>query len=204
MMIDRILRSGLVLTAAALTAWVVGRAAIASDQDPEDDLEAAIEAELDELAIDIRTLQPRISDSRATRLAGLIRETCESHGIEPRLVAAMVMRESSFSPAVERLEVLGRRGERGLLQVMPGSPALAMRPPECPPSLEGARCQIETGVAWLAHARDHCPGTTWRWVAAYGLSRCPSESEAVASREVAIVQRYLAQMGREGGNDGVY
>jgi hypothetical protein len=187
-MIDRFLQTGLVLCSLLLALWLA-RTAWGEGESPESEVES--------LAADIQVLQPRVSDGRALRLASIIRDACAEHGIPPRLVVAMVMRESSFDPRVESLERLGPRGEIGLLQVMPASPALAMRPDGCTEALEGAECQIEAGVAWLAHARETCPGSTWRWVAAYGSGRCLPESRAAVSRGVVRLRGILGQLGGE-------
>jgi hypothetical protein len=185
-MIDRLLRAGLVLCAVLSLLWLV-RSAWGEGESPESEVEA--------LAADIQILQPRVSDGRAYRLAAIIRDACAEHSIPPRLVVAMIMRESSYDPRVESLERVGPRGEIGLLQVMPGSPALALRPAHCTEALEGAECQIETGVAWLAHAREACPGSTWRWVGAYGSGRCMPEPAAVATRGVTRLRGILGQLG---------
>ena len=156
------------------------------------------ETETQELARDIQMLQPRVSDERAYRLAAIIRDACAEHAIPPRLVVAMVMRESSYDLAVESLERRGQQGELGLLQVMPRGPALALRPDGCTEALEGAECQIATGVAWLALARDRCPGTQARWLAAYGLGRCPSEADAREVRGVRRLEHLLSTLGGGG------
>lgn len=144
----------------------------------------------------IRTLQPMTSDERASQLAGVFVGAGHETRIDPLLLVAIAMRESSLREDVERLERLGRRGERGLLQLMPRGAAVSHRPTECSAELEGAHCQVYTGAMWLAHLRDEqCPGSTWRWVAAYGWSRCPSEREARADRNAAVAASYYSRIG---------
>jgi len=149
--------------------------------------------EVCEVAAAIRRLQPATSDERAERLAGVFTGAGHETRIDPLLLVAIAMRESSLSEDVEQLERLGARGERGLLQIH--GAALRVRPEACGPELEGAHCQVYTGALWLARVRDACEGSTWRWVAAYGRSRCPSEAEARADRAAAIAASYYALAG---------
>lgn len=139
-------------------------------------------------AEDILTLQPSLDEDRARRLAGLIVEASEESELEPALVVAVANRESAFLPEVESLELLGSRGERGLLQVH--GAGLVFRPDGCSTRLEGARCQIETGARFLAWVRDRCGGSTWRWLGAYGMSRCPSEDEARQLKSTRVARRH--------------
>jgi len=174
----------LIATSVALAAWVFARMAV-----PE---EAA-----DHVAEAIQTLQPRVDDARARRLSRHIRDATDDAWLDPLLVVALIMRESSFSPRVERLERLGPQGERGLMQVMPGGPWRDVLPDGCTEELVGARCQIHTGVRWLALARDRCPGSWWRWVAAYGMSRCPTEEQARMTVSPRRARAYYTRIGGE-------
>ena len=76
--------------------------------------------------------------------------------------------------------------------------ALQFRPDECSPMLEGAECQIRTGARFLAYCREACPGSQWRWVGAYGMSRCPSEQEAGMMPSVRVLARYHQEIGGSG------
>ena len=155
----------LIAFSVALAAWFFSRVAVPEEA-------------TDHVARAIQVLQPRVMDDRAARLSGIIREATDDAWIDPLLVVALIMRESSFSPQIERLERFGERDERGLTQMMPGGPWREVLPDGCTEELVGARCQIHTGVRWLATARQRCPGSWWRWVAAYGMSRCPTEEQA--------------------------
>lgn len=145
------------------------------------------------VAAAVRRLQPSASEARAAELAGEFVEAGHETRIDPLLLVAIAMRESSLSERVENLERLGSRGERGLMQVH--GAALRARPEACGEELEGAHCQIMTGAMWLARVRDACAGSTWRWVAAYGRSRCPSEADARADRNAAIAASFYARAG---------
>lgn len=148
------------------------------------------------VAAAIVMLQPATTPERAERLAGVFVGAAHETRLDPLLLVAIAMRESSLREDVERLERLGHRGERGLLQIMPRGAAISHRPAECSPDLEGAHCQIYTGAMWLAHLRDEqCPGSTWRWVASFGWSRCPSEREAHADRNANIAASYYSSVG---------
>ncbi|MCK9355618.1 MAG: hypothetical protein M0R22_00495 [Dehalococcoidia bacterium] len=181
--------------------WViVGAAAFAAFGVMQDCLCApsaeAEEGESYEVIAAILALQPATTPERAARLAGIFAGAGHETRIDPLLLVAIAMRESSLREDVEQLKRLGRRGERGLLQLMPRGVALSHRPEACGPELEGAHCQVYAGAMWLAHLRDEqCPGSTWRWVAAFGWSRCPNEHEARADRNANIAASYYAQVG---------
>ena len=149
--------------------------------------------EVETVAAAIRTLQPATTPERADRLAGIFVGAGHETRIDPLLLVAIAMRESSLSERVESLERLGSRGERGLMQCH--GAALRGRPRDCPGDLVGAHCQVYTGAMWLARMRDHCGGSTWVTVAAYGRSRCPSETEARADRNAAIAASHYARVG---------
>ena len=144
----------------------------------------------------VRTLQPGASVERAEELARVIVDAGRETELDPLLITAITFRESSFARSRESLESLGERGERGLMQVH--GVALRFRPDACPHSLEGAECQIRTGARFLAYCREACPGSQWRWVGAYGMSRCPSEQEAGMMPSVRVVARYHREIGGSG------
>lgn len=152
--------------------------------------------DVESIASAIGTLQPAASPSRAFRLAELIVDAAEESDLDPLLVVAIAMRESSFNPAVESLTRRGSRGELGLLQVHPkNGRALAMRPDDCDRELNTARCQIVTGARWLAYSRSTCPGSTWRWLVSYGTGRCLSEKASRGDRSAAIAASYYVRIG---------
>jgi len=141
----------------------------------------------------MRILQPAMSEERAETLADIFESAGEETEIDPLLLVAIAFRESSFSERVERLEHRGSLGELGLLQVH--GAALRMRPEGCSETLEGAACQIRTGARWLAFVRERCPGSTWRWLAAYGRGRCISEQDARGDRSARIAASYYRRIG---------
>ena len=144
----------------------------------------------------IQRLQPAASERRAGRLAEIIVSAAEESDIDPLLLVALAMRESSFSPAVEALTIRGSAGELGLLQVHPrNGRALAMRPEDCERDLPTARCQVVTGARWLAYCFETCPGSVWRGVVHYGTGQCRSETAARADRAAAVAASYYAQAG---------
>ncbi len=122
----------------------------------------------------IGRLQPRLTHADRARWAEGITKAAAPHGIDPVLIAALVMRESSFRPRVADGTVRGALGEVGPLQVH----GVALRGVTC----RGAGCWLRAGVDFLAHHRKACPGSTWRWVASYAMRRCPSEAKARASK----------------------
>jgi hypothetical protein len=65
-----------------------------------------------------------------------------------------------------------------MMQVHPRGVALRHGPLECRRSQWDPVCATRTAAAYLALLRTTCPGSTRRWVAAYGMRRCPSDAEA--------------------------
>ncbi len=122
----------------------------------------------------IGRLQPRLTAVDRARWAEGITKAATPHGIDPVLIAALVMRESSFRPQVADGTIRGALGEVGPLQIH----GVALRGVTC----RGAGCWLRAGVDFLAHHRTTCPGSTWRWVASYAMRRCPSEAKARASK----------------------
>lgn len=170
----------MVLLALALALWFFGRAALSTPR-------------AETLADAIVTWAPRTDPDRAMRLAEIIEAASSRRDLPAWIVAAMAMRESGYRMDVEQLQLLGRRGERGLMQLHPSIVGRASRMvPGCTPRLETATCQIEVGAAWLAYTRERCPGRWERWVGAYGMSRCPSVSEASQHRSVRRIRSLLA------------
>lgn len=151
--------------------------------------------EVDAVAVAVRRLQPAVGLERADALAAVMVAAGAEVDVDPLLLVAIAMRESSLSLRVERLDRRGARGELGLMQCW--GAALELRPAGCDEQLHGADCQVRTGARWLAHARERCPGSTARWVMAYGAGRCPSEAEAHGDRLVAIARSHYARVGGE-------
>lgn len=143
----------------------------------------------------ILELHPEIDSDWADRLAPIIEDAALDHDLDPALLTVLVYRESSFSPEIARLERFGQLGERGLLQVH--GAALSYRPEDCSRELATPRCQVQTGARYLAEARRICGGSTWRWVAAYGMSRCPSEDQARDDWSTARARDLYVEVGGE-------
>lgn len=146
-----------------------------------------------EIKDSIQTLQPAVDGLRAFRLAANFVAAGEATEIDPKLLVAMAMRESSFDPQIETLERRGKIGEGGLMQIH--GAALRLRPRHCDERLIGADCQIHTGARWLAWVRTHCGGSTSRWVAAYGMKQCPTEASARNHISVRIAKAYYDEIG---------
>lgn len=157
----------------------------------------------EDVAVAIRTLQPAVDADRAVRLARIFDVAGEESDLDPLLLVALAMRESSFLEAVERGEVVGALGEIGLMQSH--GVAIGYRPTGCDRDLRWhgdddrrAMCQILTGARFLAAVREHCGGSWWRWVASYGASRCLTEDEARAHRSATNARRYYVEIGGAG------
>jgi len=132
-------------------------------------------------AVAVSRLQPALSAVRARELADAIDTAARPHRIDPILIAAIAMRESSLVDEVIRGQRRGPRGEVGIMHIMPRSIALRWAPDGCDQA--ELACSLATGCAYLAWLRgEGCPGSTWRWVSAYGRRRCPSEAEAREGR----------------------
>jgi soluble lytic murein transglycosylase-like protein len=129
----------------------------------------------------VRVLRPALSPEAAQGLARRIQSASEASGVDAHLLAAIAYRESNYRWSVATCRVRGARGELGLMQVMPQGYARRFAPSDCSDQCD-PECSLATGARYLAHLRATCPGSTWRWVAAYGRRACPSEAEARADR----------------------
>lgn len=127
----------------------------------------------------IMILQPNLSAKQTKNYATAFDIISKDTETDPLLLAVIAQRESSYQH-----NVVGRRGEIGLMQIMPRG--VARRFSKC--DIRRPYCNIKTGARYLAFVRRECPGTRWRWVAAYGWSRCPSEREA--RRDTATQRAY--------------
>jgi len=150
----------------------------------------------------IVTVSPHVEDRRAHELTFLIIESALEYELDPLLLVAMIRRESNFLRSVEQRRLFGSAGEVGLMQIQPGefqgrryitSAGMRFRPTDCTPYLRTARCQVQTGAAFLAFIRDMCGGSKTRWVASYGMSRCAREGEMDTHISVVNVIRYYEQ-----------
>jgi hypothetical protein len=135
--------------------------------------------ELGPVAKACKALQPRLEPDAARQWGKALRDVDAEVGIgDPFLLAALVMRESSFNPRVADGTVRGALGEVGPLQVH--GVAFRFAPRECRGKLGNARCLLRTGARFLAYRFKRCPGSMWAKVASYGMRRCASEKAARA------------------------
>jgi hypothetical protein len=146
----------------------------------------------DEVAVAIQQLQPVVSDDRARALAQVFDRAGYENDIDPFLLVAISMRESSLLLKAEDGRYVGSRGERGLLQIH--GVALRFRPDGCSKQLKKAFCQVHTGARFLDYCRGMCGGSPWRWVAAYGMSGCPSEEKAGMAVGPRIAHKYYMKI----------
>lgn len=146
----------------------------------------------------IKLLQPATTNDRASKLSKIFKKVGKDTDIDPLLLVAISFRESSLSKRVEDHTIMGKRNEIGLMQIMPKSPAMQLRPNECTQKLNGPYCQIATGAKWLAKVRELCPGSWWRWVGSYGHKKCLSENRAGMDYGTRIAKRYYEKIGGKG------
>lgn len=85
--------------------------------------------------------------------------------IDPFLVVAIIFRESSF-----RRKVKGKRGEVGLMQVMPRGTLTRTITKQ---DLTDARANIRAGVGHLRYWQDECDSEDMElWLSAYNAGKC--------------------------------
>lgn len=142
------------------------------------------------VAIAIQKLQPNHNSDVAMKLAQEFVDAGQQTRIDPLLLVAISFRESSL-----RNDVVGSIGEIGLMQVH--GVALHFRPSECYGinDMSKSWCQILTGARFLERVRTVCPGSTWRWVVSYGMSRCATEEEARRHHSGKNAYRYYKFIG---------
>jgi len=84
--------------------------------------------------------------------------------IDPFLVVAIIFRESSF-----RRKVKGKRGEVGLMQVMPrGTLTRSITTDD----LTDVRANVRVGVGHLRYWQQECGGDMELWLSAYNAGKC--------------------------------
>ena len=137
-------------------------------------------------------LQPALPARAAERLSAAFVVAGRQYGHDPLLLASMAMRESSLSREVGHCERVGALGEMGLMQLHGVAARLAPCSDQCDPI-----CSIRSGAYWLAQVREQCPGSTWRWVASYGWSRCTTEEEARADTAARRARDLYLSVGGE-------
>lgn len=137
----------------------------------------------------------------------LIIEVANKRGVDPRLVKAIVWRESAFHP-----EQVGTSGERGLMQVGEAAGtdwALAhKRETFLPIELFDPRTNLEVGVWYFAKALEHWKahddpvafalaeynagrGRVDRWVAATNMGDKATVDDLLAAIEITSTRKYI-------------
>ncbi len=106
---------------------------------------------------------------------GVVRAAAASHGLDPRLLLAVMRSESRFRP-----DVVSRAGAVGLMQVTPETaawiahrrgPVVAGAAPLTDPAYN-----IATGAWYLAYLRQRFPGRMPAALAAYNAGLTPVEA----------------------------
>ena len=94
------------------------------------------------------SFQELISFPRYHRYDTLIRQVGQKYGVDPMLIKAVVWRESTF-----RADMVGKNGERGLMQVMDAAAEdwarQTKRPTFVPTDLFSPRVNLEAGTWYL-------------------------------------------------------
>lgn len=116
---------------------------------------------------------------RAEAVAPLLEAAAERHALDPLVLAAVMVRESSA-----RMHVVGARGEKGYMQIKPDGMAKL----KCPDlNLDDPKENVECGARLLVMARERCGGDVRNWIGTYNGRRCgPS---AYADRVLVLVDR---------------
>lgn len=108
---------------------------------------------------------------REALLATVIAEEGQRNDVDPLLIAAVIFRESSFN-----MKAIGKKGERGLMQLLPHGSALADYPHLAPSALESPRLNIALGTRHMARVRAVCgasAGSPLLWLSVYnGTQKC--------------------------------
>jgi soluble lytic murein transglycosylase len=158
------------------------------------------------------TLDAWRSGGRFSDFDPLIADIARKHGLDPLLIKAVVWRESAFHP-----EMVGTRGERGLMQVGEGAAqdwAVAEKIETfVPTDLFDAKTNLDVGAWYLSKAlarwksrRDPIPfalaeynaGRTRvdRWVAATELGDRATADDLVAAIDFPSTRRYVQDIVR--------
>ena len=104
-----------------------------------------------------------------------IRQKASKHGIDPAIVAVMIIKESSW-----RSKTIGGIGEIGLMQVH-GICAKGQ-------DLTTRKGQIKAGIECLALSREQCDGSNEQMLTMYASGKCKSNSK----RTIALVRGRLS------------
>jgi soluble lytic murein transglycosylase-like protein len=100
--------------------------------------------------------------------------------IDPFLVTAIAFKESSF-----RAKVHGKRGEVGLMQILPKGALTRTITRTTKKQLLDARSNIRVGIGHLNYWQNRCgPDNMDRWLSAYNSGRCKKTKYAKRIRRV--------------------
>jgi hypothetical protein len=141
----------------------------------------------------IHKLQPAISRDRSAKLAKYIIFHSKEARIDPKLVVAIISRESSFSLAVQTGRRVGKAPLNcvGLMQIAPWGAAHKLGGYL---NLADADVNIRTGVMWLEYTHSTCGDTYWQWIAAYGMKGCPSYLRARGNAATITARRLYCKV----------
>lgn len=140
----------------------------------------------------------------------LITDIGAKHGIDPQLLKAVIWRESAF-----RAEMIGTRGERGLMQVGEGAArdwAMAEKIETfVPTDLFDAKTNLEVGTWYLQKALTHWKARTdpvpfalaeynagrtrvERWIAATELGEKAAADDLLGAMDFPTTRRYVQEI----------
>lgn len=115
----------------------------------------------------LRVMKHDIRWSRAPAVARIIVARAQAHSVDPLLVAVVVQHESSFwesKPGRARDPLLGKKGEKGLMQVW-GAAAVGC-------DLSTSEGQVDCGARWLSSRLDKAGGDTLQGLMLYQGASC--------------------------------
>ncbi len=152
-----------------------------------------VDIRIESIQTAIKQLQPRISSDRLSKLSSYISVHSRESKIDPLLVTAIIFRESSFSYALQIGRETGREPLKciGLMQIAPWGAAHKLGGYM---DLTDADINIRTGVMWLEYSESICGDTMWQWVAAYGMSSCPSYHKARRDTATITARRLYCEI----------
>jgi len=133
------------------------------------------------LALAILSLLPTWRNSQGEALANeyatiIVEESrVVQPEMDPYLVASVIFRESSF-----RKKIMGKRGEYGLMQILPGTFTKGLGSEE----LLNVRTNIRVGIGQLHHWRITCGSDQDVWISAFNAGKCKKTSYANQVKQV--------------------
>lgn len=130
-------------------------------------------------------LSPAPQAHQASRMGAMVWEEAERYEVEPEILAAVVIYESSFKP-----EVVGKLGELGLGQIRRG---LVTRGFEefTDEELMSPRMNLRLTARHLAYVHKICGGEPIRWLSPYNGRWC---GESGYSRRIMQIVEELRDL----------